>query len=295
MYVGQTVSFGIRMSAHARKLRSGKHHCAPLQYSWNKHGGDQFTFSLVIRADSDLSRKEQMVVDMFRKRDGVYNVGDCVDPPMRGRLRPDNAVTRSKNPEIVKKLHAGFRKWLDSDASIEWRKRNAYKIKAARVVARQDPTIEARRKKNQREAAQTAEYREKQRVIMTKRLADGWEPQKKLRKPVECMITGLTWDSLKACASALSLSPCRITRAIGGSKGQPLGHLLKFVGEDCHNTNMCQASGRYRRVVNTATGEVFDSVSAAARQCGFKDPSRLSNILHGHRPHTEETICLKLL
>lgn len=227
MYVGQTVHFGKRMTEHRKSLRGKRHHCTPLQRAWDKHGEAAFTFKLVIKCDTELSAREQFVLDAFRKIQRQYNVGECADPPMRGRKRPDTQV-RMSVPGATDAMRAGHKAWLNSEASAEFKCKAGTIIKIAREKARNDPVIEAKRKANQALAASSQEYREKQRVILKYRLDAGWKPTEKLKKRVVCTATGEVWGSVKECAASIGVSPCTVTSWLKGYKKSKTGKEFSY-------------------------------------------------------------------
>lgn len=184
-------------------------------------------FKLVIQCDVELSAREQYVLNMFRSRQAQYNVGECVDPPMRGRKRPDTLARMSK-PGATDALRAGHAAWVNSEASAEFKRKAGASIKIAREKARNDPAIEAKRKANQAFAASSPEYREKQRVIMKSRLAAGWKPADKLKKQVICTTTGEVWDSVKACAASMGVRPCSVTTWLKGYKKSKTGKEFSY-------------------------------------------------------------------
>lgn len=48
IYVGSTAkSFKTRFNQHISKLRNNKHHCAHLQYAFNKYGEEVFDFEIL--------------------------------------------------------------------------------------------------------------------------------------------------------------------------------------------------------------------------------------------------------
>lgn len=51
IYIGSTNNYTIRFNEHRRQLRKNTHHSAILQNSYNKHGLDNFEFTIVDSCD----------------------------------------------------------------------------------------------------------------------------------------------------------------------------------------------------------------------------------------------------
>lgn len=64
-YVGSAVSIYDRWGTHRRRLLKNKHNNRLLQNSWNKHGEDRFSFTVleVVADKSDLIMREQWWID----------------------------------------------------------------------------------------------------------------------------------------------------------------------------------------------------------------------------------------
>lgn len=70
-YVGSSTNINKRFIGHRCHLRKNKHHCAPLQHSYNKHGKDAFIYNVLeICEESELEAKENELL----KSDNLYNV-----------------------------------------------------------------------------------------------------------------------------------------------------------------------------------------------------------------------------
>lgn len=93
-YVGSAVDIKKRWRRHLCLLRAGRHHSAPLQNGWNKHGEENFSFSVMLRCRrTDLLRYEQAALDFLKPR---YNV--CVTAGSQLGLK--------RTPEIKAKMSA---------------------------------------------------------------------------------------------------------------------------------------------------------------------------------------------
>lgn len=93
-YIGSTVSFAERFAAHRRSLVAGRHHSQALQRAWDKYGGENFRFDILVRcSETELRAREQSLLDSFRPE---YNVSVDAIAPMRGRKMPLLAVAKIK-------------------------------------------------------------------------------------------------------------------------------------------------------------------------------------------------------
>lgn len=73
-YIGSAVNIKNRFSTHKNGLRNNKHHCKNLQYSWNKHGEDNFEFNILFECyKSQCIFYEQLWID-FEGYENLYNV-----------------------------------------------------------------------------------------------------------------------------------------------------------------------------------------------------------------------------
>lgn len=78
LYIGSTVDFEKRKSAHKRQLRSGTHHSKHLQRAYNKYGESVFEFRILEYVDrrDQLLEREQFHIDSHKSylRSKGYNV-----------------------------------------------------------------------------------------------------------------------------------------------------------------------------------------------------------------------------
>jgi group I intron endonuclease len=62
-YIGSCVNVKRRLGEHRSSLKHNKHHCVYLQHSYNKHGRENFTFS-VVRVIASNDRKERSMAEL---------------------------------------------------------------------------------------------------------------------------------------------------------------------------------------------------------------------------------------
>ena len=97
IYIGSTVHFNNRMSAHFSYLRKNEHHSSYLQRAYNKYGKDKFIFEILLKCPKeDLLAIEQYLIDYYKP---AYNM--C---KIAGRI---TGLKRSQ--EAIDKTSAGLR------------------------------------------------------------------------------------------------------------------------------------------------------------------------------------------
>jgi group I intron endonuclease len=84
VYVGQSTNIHRRRQSHVRLLSRGVHHCAPLQYSWNKYGGEVFSFIVFCQAASEKLNDYEIWAFGLIPPHWRYNVG-APGASMQGR------------------------------------------------------------------------------------------------------------------------------------------------------------------------------------------------------------------
>lgn len=116
VYIGSSVDIPMRWGQHRTRLLQGKHDNAHLQYAWNKHGADSFTFNIVELVSSDfLLDREQHWMDTTQchDHDYGYNISEAA-----GRVIGD--IDGRGRPTIAPELHmAKINITLDRDL-LEW-------------------------------------------------------------------------------------------------------------------------------------------------------------------------------
>lgn len=92
-YIGSAVNLSKRWSYHRGQLKRGVHHSDKLQHAWRKHGGEQFSFRvLLICAKHDLLFFEQRCMDALSPEYNICKIaGSCagrtVTPQQREKIR----------------------------------------------------------------------------------------------------------------------------------------------------------------------------------------------------------------
>lgn len=90
-YIGSTTrSFEERWQTHKRQLKSGTHHCKPLQKEWDEYGEEAFSFEIIefVAEDSSVLDREQYYIDLYS---GLYNVN----------LRVQGGFRQAPNKELM--------------------------------------------------------------------------------------------------------------------------------------------------------------------------------------------------
>lgn len=115
LYIGSAVDSKIRFEKHRRQLRKGKHHCAHLQASWNKHGEDCFKFEMLECVEGDLLEAEQRWIDRYYGKGNCYNTAKFAGAPMRGRTHTEEAKQRIQEALPRGQNHYRYGKPLDEE------------------------------------------------------------------------------------------------------------------------------------------------------------------------------------
>ena len=93
-YIGSAISFDKRWNVHRSQLNRGVHHCRHMQRAWNKHGAEQFEFSvLLVCSGENLVMFEQRAFDVFR-------------PEFNTAPRAGSSLGMKHRPESIEKLRA---------------------------------------------------------------------------------------------------------------------------------------------------------------------------------------------
>lgn len=80
-YIGSSNNFRDRFESHKHLLRAGKHHCKPLQRSWDKWGEQSFKFYRreYVKDDELLKFKEREWIEKISNNHIVLNEGNPVN------------------------------------------------------------------------------------------------------------------------------------------------------------------------------------------------------------------------
>jgi len=105
-YIGSThCSFNRRWRDHRNSLTHGDHRNCWLQRSWNKYGEIGFEFLVLeyCEKDQNIIKQEQKWLDEIRKDVPVFNLGDIVDAPFRGKHLSEAHRAKMSMAKIGKK------------------------------------------------------------------------------------------------------------------------------------------------------------------------------------------------
>jgi group I intron endonuclease len=81
-YIGQTIHIDRRKRDHFRELQNGVHDNIYLQNSYNKYGGENFEFKIIVYCEPDqLTYYEQKIVDLYNPE---YNIKKTCVTSMQG-------------------------------------------------------------------------------------------------------------------------------------------------------------------------------------------------------------------
>lgn len=112
-YVGQAHDLYYRVTEHKRLLRYNRHQNAHLQASYNKHGAEAFTYTVLelVPILADLVEREQAFMDLFSSTHTLYNVARAGEHA-RGHKLSDETRAR------MRKAHTGMKRSAEHCAAI---------------------------------------------------------------------------------------------------------------------------------------------------------------------------------
>ncbi len=98
-YIGSSKNIENRFYEHKMMLRNNKHRNVILQRSWNKHGSDKFTFSILEECSVDQCLiREQFYLDTLQPFKSIgYNIGKTAGGGDTFENYPDKEAFREKN------------------------------------------------------------------------------------------------------------------------------------------------------------------------------------------------------
>lgn len=186
-YIGQSKNIDRRFSDHRSLLSSGKHSNPHLQNSYNLYGGDAFDFEIVlVCSEDDLTTHEQLMADAYRES-GLYNIGQFVDVPWRGRKGNRSEKQRE---HLKKAIQASKESWKDPERRAQrcailkasWERDPDRNLKASEIVkASWDRDSDRRRKTSEQSSKNmtlfNASLTPKQRTERAKRAAAFASPE----------------------------------------------------------------------------------------------------------------------
>ena len=239
-YVGSTVDTRVRFQCHRRQLRKGKHHCAPLQYAWNKYGEDCFKFEVVekVEAADLLHAIENRWLEEHHGKPYCYNVSKCADAFMRGLKFSDDHKAKIAAANMGNKSSLGYKRTPEECEIIRQRARTkknflgrkhtdeakAVMSEKAKGFQRRlghtnSPEHRARQSAGMRGIPKSPEHIEKirQRMIGTS-YAKGRivtpEQRALFHKAIVETTTGLEFESVKAAAAHFGIDRPNLSRTL---------------------------------------------------------------------------------
>jgi group I intron endonuclease len=100
-YVGQSIRLSDRKNTHFSDLKANRNRMPHLQNAWNKYGGENFIFEILLFCDPEnLTYYEQTLVDNLNPK---YNICiECVDSPRGTKRTPETLekMRKSQNDRI---------------------------------------------------------------------------------------------------------------------------------------------------------------------------------------------------
>lgn len=212
-YIGSSVDVRIRFCTHRRELRTGTHHCQPLQRTWAKYGEHCFKFEIVenVASRDELFSAENRWLDVHYGRPHCYNTGTRAGAAFMGRKHADDAKQK------VSQAQKGKQHRLGHTNSPKHRQR----ISAAMKGKEKSP--EHVEKIRQRMLGTSYA---KGRIVTD-------EMRARFERPVLEVASGLTFPSVKAAAQHFGLDRPNVSRALKSAtplkRGPRKGLHFRFV------------------------------------------------------------------
>lgn len=135
-YIGSSVDVRARWAGHKAELKSGKHHCEPLQFAAHKYGIDALKFELLAECPEEHLRElEQLVIDV-------------ADPEYNASRSTYEALTDLwRKPEFraagIDRAKEQARKWREDP---EWRRKQSEGARRALTETHKNPEFAAAHK-----------------------------------------------------------------------------------------------------------------------------------------------------
>ena len=111
-YIGSSIGLKVRLRTHLLNLRKSKHDNEYLQRAFNKHGEENFVFSIMLICDkSQTMFYEQLLIDGYRAADRKfgYNICPKADSTV-GRVFSDKALANIRSRKKRETLTEEHRK-----------------------------------------------------------------------------------------------------------------------------------------------------------------------------------------
>jgi group I intron endonuclease len=134
IYIGRTIHFGRRLNWHKRELNEKIHHNIFLQRAWNKHGEENFRFSIleIVPLNEDIIKREQKWLDKLRPFDfeKTFNISEEANgfiseqSSLKNIQNWQNLVYREKMLEQLRQANLSYKRKLKNDEKF---RQNVYK------------------------------------------------------------------------------------------------------------------------------------------------------------------------
>jgi group I intron endonuclease len=126
-YIGSSINVEKRWNSHKNKLKNNKHHSKKLQNSWNKHGEDNFIFSIVelLENSSNILEREQFYINLYESYKH-YNI--CKFAYSRLQYKHTDITKEKIRISNTGKVRTNFSKLKMSQSAIERYKKNKISI-----------------------------------------------------------------------------------------------------------------------------------------------------------------------
>lgn len=233
IYVGSASSFKKRWSVHKGALKNNKHHSKYLQYSWNKHGEENFLFEILATCPKEyLVKLEQWFLDTLKPR---YNKNKFANSMLGVKQSPETIEKRKRNtvfkprPDYVKKAISESNKGRSA-----WNKGRTTPLEHRRTVSEQERKNISKRFKGRKLSEKTKDKLRQARLGIKLSIEHRRNISKNntgKRAIVQFTITGeyiQEWESINAAAKFYNVTKGALGNAVRGLKPTCKGFKWKF-------------------------------------------------------------------
>lgn len=313
VYIGQTIAgFKKRIGEHVSALRHNRHNNDYLQRAWNKHGEENFSYSILETCDVDsLDDAEVFWIDYYRTFSESYNLESGGNKNKRhskySRKKMSKVMReRVKTPEFRKMIMERARKYSGKNNN---RARKVICITTNEVF---DTLTEASKKTGVRvqdihkvcvgERITTGirtigkplqfAYYEEGKEYKLKEIPDNTKGNHPNARKIICINNGKVFDSIVSASEYFETPYDNIHQVLLGNNTATLikGEWLQFAYyEEGKNYKLKKIDKSKikspKKVICLTTGEVFNSTREAADKMNVQQ-SKISLVCNGKRKYT---------
>lgn len=108
-YIGSSCDIHNRLRHHKASLNNNKHPNQYLQYSWNKYGGECFSFSVLEQCEADKKKLFELEQHYINQLEPEYNIahvaGSCLGTKRTDETRKRVSIAQKNRPYFTGHKH----------------------------------------------------------------------------------------------------------------------------------------------------------------------------------------------